>query len=50
LPTVPQDAEQRAALIRFFRLRSALRDVREAVTRRPTALAAAVDALHAECQ
>jgi predicted trehalose synthase len=49
LETVPQDPEQRAALIRFFRLQSALRDVREAVARRPTALAAAVDALHAEC-
>jgi maltose alpha-D-glucosyltransferase/alpha-amylase len=49
LPTVPQDRGQRDALIRFFRLRAALRDVREAVARRPNALATAVDALHVEC-
>ena len=48
LATLPQDTSQRDALIAFFRIRSALRDVREAVVRRPAMLAAAVDALRAE--
>ena len=48
VPTVPRDPAQRAALIAFFRVRAALRDVREALARRPAALGAAVDALHAE--
>ncbi|MEO7039166.1 MAG: alpha-glucosidase C-terminal domain-containing protein, partial [Candidatus Elarobacter sp.] len=49
LATVPRDPAQRDALIRFFRVHAALRDVREALARRPQALAAAVDALRAEC-
>ncbi|HEY4439700.1 MAG TPA: maltose alpha-D-glucosyltransferase [Candidatus Elarobacter sp.] len=48
LATVPRDPAQRAALIRFFRIRAALHDVRESVARRPAALAPTVDALHAE--
>ncbi|HEX3550977.1 MAG TPA: maltose alpha-D-glucosyltransferase [Candidatus Elarobacter sp.] len=48
LATVPADAAQRDALIRFFRVRTAVRDVCEAITRHPGALAAAVDALRAE--
>ncbi|GAC1576286.1 MAG: maltose alpha-D-glucosyltransferase [Candidatus Elarobacter sp.] len=48
LPTVPRDAGQRDALIRFFRVRAALRDVREALARRPGSLGTAVDALRAE--
>jgi maltose alpha-D-glucosyltransferase/alpha-amylase len=49
LPTLPQDESQRDALIRFFRMRGAVRDVRDALIRRPQALAAAVDALRVEC-
>ncbi|MBV9439039.1 MAG: alpha-glucosidase C-terminal domain-containing protein [Candidatus Eremiobacteraeota bacterium] len=49
LATVPRDAGQRDAMIRFFRMRGALRDVRDALTRRPATVAAAVDALLAEC-
>ena len=49
VPSVPRDPEQRAALIAFFRMRGALRDVRDALTRRPGSLAAAVDALRLEC-
>ena len=49
LATVPQDPAQRDALIRFFRVLEALRDVREALARRPSSLAAAVDRLRAEC-
>jgi maltose alpha-D-glucosyltransferase/alpha-amylase len=48
LPTLPRDPSERAALIAFFRVRAALRDIREALARRPATLAAAVDALHAE--
>jgi maltose alpha-D-glucosyltransferase/alpha-amylase len=48
LPTLPRDAAQRDALIRFFRVRTAVRDVRDALARRPAALAGAVDALQAE--
>jgi len=48
LPALPRDREQRDALIAFFRVRSALRDIREALARRPASLAAAVDALRAE--
>jgi predicted trehalose synthase len=47
--SVPRDPEQRAALITFFRMRGALRDVRDALTRRPASLAGAVDALRLEC-
>jgi maltose alpha-D-glucosyltransferase/alpha-amylase len=49
LATVPRDPHQRDALIRFFRVRAALRDVRDALARRPAMLAAAVDALALEC-
>jgi maltose alpha-D-glucosyltransferase/alpha-amylase len=49
LATVPRDPAQRDALIRFFRVREALREVREALARRPATLEAAVDALRAEC-
>jgi predicted trehalose synthase len=48
LATLPADASQREALIRFFRVRTAVRDVRDALARRPGALEAAVDALQAE--
>jgi len=48
LATVPRDPAQRDALIRFFRVRSALRDVHDALTSRPALLAPAVDALRAE--
>jgi maltose alpha-D-glucosyltransferase/alpha-amylase len=48
LATLPHDAAQRDGLIRFFRVRTALRDVRDALSRRPGALAGAVDALQAE--
>jgi maltose alpha-D-glucosyltransferase/alpha-amylase len=48
LRTVPQDPAQREALIRFFRMRAALRDVREALARRPGSLGGAVDALRLE--
>jgi maltose alpha-D-glucosyltransferase/alpha-amylase len=48
LATLPQDPAQRDALIRFFRVRTAVRDVRDALARRPGALEAAVDALQAE--
>jgi maltose alpha-D-glucosyltransferase/alpha-amylase len=48
LPTLPRDPAQRDALIAFFRVRAALRDVREALARRPATLASAVDALRAE--
>jgi hypothetical protein len=48
LPALPRDPSERAALIAFFRVRAALRDIREALARRPATLAAAVDALHAE--
>jgi predicted trehalose synthase len=50
LATVPRDASQRDAMIRFFRMRGALRDVRTAVARRPELLAASVAALQAECR
>jgi len=49
LATVPRDPQQRDAMLRFFRVRSALRDVRTALARRPALLAEAVDALRAEC-
>jgi maltose alpha-D-glucosyltransferase / alpha-amylase len=49
LATVPRDPAARGALIRFFRVRYALRDVHDALARRPAMLAAAVDALRAEC-
>jgi predicted trehalose synthase len=49
LVTVPRDAEQRDALLHFFRLRGALRDVSDAAARRPELLAAAVAALEYEC-
>ncbi len=48
LPTVPRDPAQREGIIRFFRVRMAVRDVCDALTRHPGALAAAVDALRAE--
>jgi predicted trehalose synthase len=48
LRTVPQNPAQRDAVIRFFRMRAALRDVREALARRPGSLGAAVDALRLE--
>ncbi len=48
LPTMPPDPAQRDALIRFFRLQTALRDVHDALARRPALLASAVDALRAE--
>jgi predicted trehalose synthase len=48
LATSPADPSQRDALLRFFRVRTALRDVRDALSRRPGALGAAVDALQAE--
>ncbi len=48
LATLPHDPAQRDALIRFFRVRTAVRDVRDALARRPGALEAAVDALQAE--
>ena len=49
LPTLPRDPAQRDALVAFFRVQSALRDVREALSRRPADLARAVDALQVEC-
>ncbi|HTW86070.1 MAG TPA: maltose alpha-D-glucosyltransferase [Candidatus Sulfotelmatobacter sp.] len=49
LASVPHDPVQRAQLIAFFRVRGALRDVREALARRPAALAGAVEALRLEC-
>ncbi|HEX3466091.1 MAG TPA: alpha-glucosidase C-terminal domain-containing protein, partial [Candidatus Elarobacter sp.] len=48
LATLPSDPAQRDALIRFFRVRTAVRDVRDALARRPGALGDAVDALQAE--
>jgi maltose alpha-D-glucosyltransferase/alpha-amylase len=48
LATTPRDPAQRDGLIRFFRLQSALRDVRDALAGRPSELAAAVDTLLAE--
>ncbi|HTD38608.1 MAG TPA: maltose alpha-D-glucosyltransferase [Candidatus Limnocylindrales bacterium] len=48
LPAVPRDRADRDALIRFFRLRAALHDVRDGLARHPAALAGAVDALQAE--
>jgi len=48
LATVPQDAAQRDALVRFFRVRTAVRDACDALTHHPAALAAAIDALRAE--
>jgi predicted trehalose synthase len=48
LPTLPREAAQREALIRFFRVRTAVRDVRDALMRRPAMLAAAVTALQTE--
>jgi maltose alpha-D-glucosyltransferase/alpha-amylase len=50
LATVPRDATQRNALIRFFRVRGALRELRLAAERRPQEAAAALDALLAECR
>ena len=49
-PAVPRDARQRDALIRFFRVRGAVRDVRDALARKPGALAEAVAALRAEVE
>jgi maltose alpha-D-glucosyltransferase/alpha-amylase len=48
LAALPRDAVERDALIRFFRVRYALRDVHDALARRPAQLAPAVDALRAE--
>jgi predicted trehalose synthase len=48
LATTPSDPAQRDALIAFFRLQTALRDVRDALPGHPSALGAAVDALRAE--
>jgi maltose alpha-D-glucosyltransferase/alpha-amylase len=48
LATTPRDPAQRDALIRFFRLETALRDVRDALGRHPADFAAALDALQAE--
>ena len=48
LATTPQDPAQRDALIAFFRLQTALRDVRDALAGQPSALAGALDALLAE--
>jgi hypothetical protein len=48
LATLPREPAQRDALIRFFRVRYALRDVHDALARRPALLAGAVDALRAE--
>jgi predicted trehalose synthase len=48
LATMPRDPAQRDALIRFFRLQTALRDVCDALGRQPAALAAALGALRAE--
>ncbi len=48
LATMPRDPVQRDALIRFFRVQTALRDVRDALARRSGDLAAAIDALQAE--
>jgi hypothetical protein len=48
LATMPRDPAQRDAVIAFFRLQTALRDVRDALPGHPSALAAAVDALRAE--
>ncbi len=49
LPTLPHDPAQRDAAIAFFRIRGALRDVRDALVRRPGALGPALAALRAEC-
>jgi maltose alpha-D-glucosyltransferase/alpha-amylase len=49
LPTVPADSAERAALFRFFRVRQALREVRDARRRGSGTLAAALDALASEC-
>jgi predicted trehalose synthase len=48
LATTPRDPAHRDALIRFFRLQTALHDVRDALAGHPGALAAAIDALLAE--
>jgi hypothetical protein len=48
LATMPRDPAQREALIRFFRVQAALHDVRDALSGRPSALAAAFEALRAE--
>ncbi|HEV3088516.1 MAG TPA: maltose alpha-D-glucosyltransferase [Candidatus Elarobacter sp.] len=48
LATLPREPAQRDALIRFLRVRYALRDVHDALARRPALLAGAVDALRAE--
>jgi maltose alpha-D-glucosyltransferase/alpha-amylase len=48
LATMPPDPAQRDALIQFFRLQTALRDVRDALDRRAGDRAAAIDALRAE--
>ena len=48
LATTPSDPAHRDALIRFFRLQTALHDVRDALASRSGELAAAVDALRAE--
>ncbi|HYZ15991.1 MAG TPA: maltose alpha-D-glucosyltransferase [Candidatus Acidoferrum sp.] len=50
LPTMPADPAQRAGLIRFFRMRGALRVVRAALAHTYTTLPAALAALKAECQ
>jgi maltose alpha-D-glucosyltransferase/alpha-amylase len=49
LPTVPADPAEREALFRFFRVRQALRQVRDARRRGSGTLAAALEALAAEC-
>jgi maltose alpha-D-glucosyltransferase/alpha-amylase len=48
LATMPRDPAQRDALIGFFRLQTALRDVRDALPGHPGALGAAIEALYAE--
>ncbi|HYZ16584.1 MAG TPA: alpha-amylase family glycosyl hydrolase, partial [Candidatus Acidoferrum sp.] len=48
LATVPQDRAQRNALIRFFRLRGALRDARLTLERRPQGITGALETLEAE--
>ncbi|HTJ28279.1 MAG TPA: maltose alpha-D-glucosyltransferase [Candidatus Limnocylindria bacterium] len=49
LPTTPSDPAHRLAMIRFFRMRGALRGVRAALARTYTTLPRALAALRAEC-
>jgi predicted trehalose synthase len=49
LPTTPSNSADRLALIRFFRMRGALRGVRAALARTYTTLPRALAALRAEC-